>query len=375
MPTKFNGRARRQDAATRDRKSSGQGRSVPIAGVVVIVLLLIVLLFGRKLGLPSDLVTLLFDPRPAKVKDSDWKAVTPAIGMFAVEMPGEPVLDESFTDANGPRITTRTYSVQAGADQVYFVQYADFRELLHGGDSAAFLDESRESAVRTMQGKLVSEKPILLDRVPGREILIQGTGGTMRARMYLKDTYFYSLQIVSPRGRVTSADAERFFASFKFRSRYDPGAPGWREFSDPDGRFAVLMPGDPVESGESIRTRAGDVTLYQFTLRHGYGNEKYYVQYMDYPDLLMQGKTAEQLLKEAGTVDAYNMNGTVVREQALPLEHHAGREVHVETAETAMRIRLYLVDRRLYKAVAMWPKSRAFSADDERFLASFRLIP
>ena len=374
MTTKFNGRAGRQDAATRDRRSRVPQTPVPVAVVVVVVLLLAVLLFGRKLGLPSDLVSLLFDYRPAKVKGSDWKVVTPAIGMFAVEMPGEPTLDESFTDANGPRITTRTYSVQVAAE-VFLVQYADFRELLHGGDGAAFLDESRESAVRAMQGKLVSEKAVFLDSVPGREILVRGTGGTMRARMYLKDTYLYSFQIVSPRGRVTSANAERFFASFKFMSRYDAGAPGWKEFSDPAGRFAVLLPGDPVASEETIRTRAGDVTLYQFTLRHGSGNEKYYVQYMDYPDLLMQGKTAEQLLKDAGTVDAYNMNGTVVREQALPLEHHAGREVHVENDETAMRIRLYIFDRRLYKAVAMWPKSRAFSPDDERFLASFRLTP
>ena len=197
----------------------------------------------------------------------------------------------------------------------------------------------------------------------------------MRARMYLKDTHLYSLQIVSPRGRVTSADADRFFASFKFRSRIDAGAPGWKEFSDPAGRFAVLLPGDPVASEENIRTRAGDVTLYQFALRHDSGSEKYSLQYMDYPDLLMRGKTAEQLLKDAGTVDAYNMNGTVVREQALPPELHAGREVHVEYAETAMRIRLCLVNARLYKAVAMWPRKRAFSPDDGRFLASFRLIP
>lgn len=374
MSTKFNGRAGRQ-AATRDRRSRGQGPSVQIAVVVVMALLLTALLFGKKLGLRSDLVSILFDARPAKVKATDWKVVTPAIGMFAVEMPGEPVLDESFTDANGPRITTRTYSVQVGADQVFLVQYADFREILHGGDSTAFLEESRESAVRAMQGKLVSEKTVFLDRVPGREILVQGTGRAMRARMYLKDTYLYSLQIVSPKGRVTSADAERFFASFKFMSRYAAGAPGWTEFSDPAGRFAVLMPGDPVASEESFGTRAGDVTLHQFTLRHGSGNEKYYVQYMDYPDLLMQGKTAEQLLKDAGTVDAYNMRGTVVREQALPLGLHPGQEVHVENAETAMRIRLYLVNARLYKAVALWPKSRSFSPDDELFLASFRLIP
>jgi hypothetical protein len=96
---------------------------------------------------------------------------------------------------------------------------------------------------------------------------------------------------------------------------------------------------------------------------------------MDYPEMLMQGKSAEQILKDAGTVDAYNMNGTVVREQALSLDRHVGREVHVEYAETAMRIRLYLVNARLYKAVALRPKSRAFSPDDERFLALLPELP
>jgi len=47
----------------------------------------------------------------------------------------------------------------------------------------------------------------------------------------------------------------------------------------------------------------------------------------------------------------------------------------VENAELAMRIRLYLVDRRLYKVAAAWPKNRTFSVDDERFLNSFRLAP
>jgi hypothetical protein len=374
MPTKPNGRAGRRAAAPKVQQSSGQWGPGQIAAVVLVVLALIVLLFGRKLGLPSDLVSLLFE-RPAKVKESDWRTLSPAGGMFTVEMPGEPARDLSFTEADGPRITTMTWSVQVGADQVFLVQYADFREILKGGDSAAFLDASRESAVRAMQGKLVSEKPVVLGPVPGRDILVQGAGRAMRARMYLKDTHLYSQQIVAPRGRVTSAAAERFFASFKFRSRSDAAPPGWKEFSDRAGRFSVLLPGDPVTSEETIHTRAGNVNLYVFTLYHGSVNELYSVQYMDYPDQLMQGKTAEQLLKDAGTVDAFNMNGKVVREQALPLEQRPGREVHFETAAVAARIRLCLVERRLYKTVAMWPKSRAFSPDDERFLASFRLMP
>ena len=79
------------------------------------------------------------------------------------------------------------------------------------------------------------------------------------------------------------------------------------------------------------------------------------------------------MLKKASTVDAFNIEGKVVSEKPLPLGSHPGRELQVENAELAMRIRLYLVDRRLYKVVASWPKSRVFSVDDERFLNSFRL--
>jgi hypothetical protein len=134
------------------------------------------------------------------------------------------------------------------------------------------------------------------------------------------------------------------------------------------------MPGLPVSEEQRFNTKGGDVVLYLFNLDRGRLKGRFSVQYMDYSEqFLTEARSADAVLKKASTVDAFNIGGTVVNEQALPLGRHPGREQQVENAELAMRIRLYLVDRRLYKVVATWPKSRTFSVDDELFLNSFRL--
>ena len=372
MPT-VDRRPGRRPARAPQRESGTQIGPGQIILVVLFVLTIVVLLFGRKFGLPSDLLSLLSGARPATVKGSEWKTVAPAGGLFTVQMPGEPAMAESTTDVDGARITMRTYSAEAGAEQVFLVQYADVLPLLKKDGLEPFLDACRNSAVGAMQGKLVSEKPIAQDNVPGRELLIEGTGRAMRARMFVKDAVFHSQQVVAPRNRVASAAAERFFASLAFRGRIDPAAPGWKEFFDVGGRFAVLLPGEPAATEEIVQTRAGNVTLHQFSMQRGKENGQYFVQYLDFSDELLQGKTAEQVLKNAGSADAFNRDGKIMGEQALALGPYAGREVQVETGQSSIKIRLYLVDRRLYKMLVVLPKGRTFSPDDERFLASFRL--
>jgi hypothetical protein len=135
------------------------------------------------------------------------------------------------------------------------------------------------------------------------------------------------------------------------------------------------MPGLPVSEQQTFTTKGGKMVLYLFNLNRGRMNERFSVQYTDYPEqFLKEARSANTVLKKASTVDAFNIGGTVVSEKSFPLGRHPGRELQVENAEMAMRIRLYLVDQRLYKVVTTWPKSRTFSADDERFLASFRLL-
>jgi hypothetical protein len=254
--------------------------------------------------------------------------------------------------------------------------HEDFREILpEGSDTEAFITAMRDSMVSSSKGRLAGDNPIRLDRFAGREFLIEGGGLTTRTRVFLKDAWLYSVGLRSTKAFVLSADADRFFASFKFTAPVAaPLVPGWKEFAPVYGRFFVHMPGLPVGSQQTFKTKGGDMVLYLFNLERGRANERFSVQYADYPEqFLKEAGSADAVLKKASTVDAFNIEGRVVSEKALSLGSHPGRELQVENAELAMRIRLYLVDKRLYKIVASWPKSRAFSIDDERFLNSFSL--
>ena len=358
-------------------RTRGARGSVNIAVALFIALLMVVLLFGRKLGLPSDLVSLYYKLQGIQVKKGDWKPVTPTEGGFTVEMPGEPTVETKSDIIAGAQLPITAYTVHVPERYAFIATAADFRENIRGMDLNAVLDAARDSAVKDEKGRLVSDTPIGLDLVSGRECMIESGGTVLRARFYLKDSNLYSLRVRSTKDFVVSRDAERFFASFAFLGNAalnDPAAAGWMEFSPMNGRFSVQMPGIPASEEQNFNTKAGNMTLYVFNLNRGWTNEKFSVQYTDYPEqLLREAGAADTVLKKASTVDAFNIGGTLVSEKVLSLGRYPGRELQVENAEMAMRIRLYLIDQRLYKLIATWPKSRSFSADDERFLTSFRL--
>jgi hypothetical protein len=352
------------------------------AGIVaslLIVLILVMLLLGTKLGLPSDLISLFHKLRSIQVKPGDWKLFTSAEGGYTVEMPGEPSREVRSEGSDGSRISLQTATVRVPEKYTFAVTTTDYHEILpEGSDAESFLTAMRDSTVTSSKGRLVSDKPIRLDRFLGREFLIEDGGNVIRIRLFLKDAFLYSLGIHSTKAFVLSGDADRFLASFQFignAASVTPAPPGWKVFAPNDGRFSVLMPGLPVSEQQTFTTKGGNMVLYLFNLDRGRMNERFSVQYTDYPEqFLKEARSANTVLKKASTVDAFNIGGKVVSEKSFPLGSHPGRELRVENAELAMRIRLYLVDQRLYKVVATWPKSRTFSADDERFLASFRLM-
>ena len=339
--------------------------------MVVIALLSFVLLFGRKLGLPVDLMSLM-TRRQIFIPAADWREVVSSEGGFSVLMPANPVVS-GYSDAghNGKSYTVadkdRRYSFSALS--------SDGWTDMPTADIGPSLNALAAEAVQRGQGTVLSEQSLTLDAVPGKECVFEKDGVVYRSQWYAKGAVRYQLSISSNKEFVASRNAERFFGSFKIvRATAGRAAdiPGWTEVSDAAGRFSVLMPGAPSRETERINDPWGEMRLFHFTLRNG-PIEKLAVEYLDLPEPYIAGKTADAILKSAGTVDAFNIGGKVTSERSLPLEHFPGRELQVENAAVAMRIRLYLVDRRLYKVLAARPKSRAFSADDERFLSSFRL--
>lgn len=359
---------RRRPGPPQKHHSSSAAATVVIS--VLIFMLALVLLFGTKFGLPIDLMSVLFHKR-IEVKASAWQELTsPASeGGFSVQLPGEPVVT---TRAEGEG---KTYEVTLKGKYHVSAGYAAFPTALQEADIRDFMNAYIDKALSGFGGKRVSDKPLLLGAVPGREIVIETDGEVLRSQHYVTAWRRYHLMVISTKEFVVSPDAERFFGSFTFLGG-SAGAvipPGWTEYSDIAGRFAVAMPGLPSAEQQNASSKAGDMTLFLFTLQRSGPNDRVAVQYLDYPEAAFAGKTPDMVLDNASTVDAYNVGGTVVDQKPLSLGAYPGREVRVENVEAQMRIRLYLVDRRLYKVIAMWPKSRGFSVDDERFLGSFRL--
>jgi hypothetical protein len=294
-----------------------------------------------------------------QIKPGDWRPVVSKDAGFAVDMPGEPAIEEKVETVAGAQLSMLSYSINVPQRYLFLVTFADLREHFGGVSPQVLLEGARDSVVTLEQGGLVSDGPISLGGIPGREFTIAGTEGMMRCRYYLKDPYLYSFRLRTTKEFAVSRDADRFFASIKLTGPAVSGpplAPGWTEFTSVDGRFIVNMPGLPSRRQQNFSTKSGEMVLHIFSLDLGRLNEQFSVQYTDYPEqFLKEAQSADAVLKKASTVDAFNIGGSVVSEKALSLGRYSGREIQAENAELAMRIRLYLVDRRLYKVVATWP--------------------
>ena len=70
-----------------------------------------------------------------------------------------------------------------------------------------------------------------------------------------------------------------------------------------------------------------------------------------------------------------NMEGKLVSEKNVKLGKHPGREIRINVAEgkRLFRVRVYLVEQRLYQVVVFGTPETATSKDADKFLDSFKL--
>jgi hypothetical protein len=153
-----------------------------------------------------------------------------------------------------------------------------------------------------------------------------------------------------------------------------PGATiEWKEFSSPEGTFSILMPGQPAQSNQTVKTAAGDMELHQYMVELRSG--AYGVIYSDLPPLFLQQPDAARRLLDGGRDGAVSqVKGKLVSEDIIHIGLNPGRELHVEFAKGTIRTRMYLINARLYQVVAVIPSGheQKASEDTTKFLDSFR---
>lgn len=101
----------------------------------------------------------------------------------------------------------------------YTVAVSEFSQGYIAQPVKAIFDIARDGSLTVTGGKLVSEKEILLEKVPGREFIIKvEDAGFAKARVFVHNKLQYSVMIVTPNEKaLDDENARKFYASFKLK--------------------------------------------------------------------------------------------------------------------------------------------------------------
>jgi hypothetical protein len=148
----------------------------------------------------------------------------------------------------------------------------------------------------------------------------------------------------------------------------------WQEFNARAGGFSVLLPGKPKEEQQAVRTPSGTFEVNLVSVALPTGDATFAVGYAAFPEQTVPPGNEERRLDGARDGAVANVKGKQKAEKHLTLDHHPGREVHIEVdGKTIVLTRFYAVKHMLYQLVAAGTRERVYSKDTERFMASFKL--
>jgi len=124
----------------------------------------------------------------------------------------------------------------------------------------------------------------------------------------------------------------------------------WKRFSHEDGRFKVLLPGEPNETASVIENWFGRferIDRHDITLQIGLA--KYVVSYADLPSNLIAPKEAKQFLNSVRDTEVTRLKGKLSSERETSIAGHPCRELSVVSENESFRMKFCLVERRLYQ--------------------------
>jgi hypothetical protein len=149
-------------------------------------------------------------------------------------------------------------------------------------------------------------------------------------------------------------------------------SPGWKEFASKEGQFKVLMPGTPKQKKLDTESDFGKGVLYMNVVESG--KTMYAANYCDFPPEIKKA-ALKQVYDSSRDGAVANMDGKLVSEKEVKLGENAGREIRIDVAEgkRLFRVRVYLIDQRLYQVVVFGTPEATTSKEADKFLDSFKL--
>jgi hypothetical protein len=149
----------------------------------------------------------------------------------------------------------------------------------------------------------------------------------------------------------------------------------WKKFTSREGAFSVLMPGTPVAKREAVPTPIGQVVTHFFSLEVQQGTNLT-VSFAEVPQGLLGLEGVDDLLLTmARDAAVKQVDGKLLKDEPVKLNQRIpGREFQIDVGlGSILRMRVFLVQNRVYQIVAAGPKDYATGKDADKFLDSFML--
>lgn len=146
----------------------------------------------------------------------------------------------------------------------------------------------------------------------------------------------------------------------------------WREFTSPEGRFAVMLPGRPARDAREVTLAGTKAPMHMTSVQ--VSGMAFGVGYADLPP----GADGERVIAEGRDALVRNIGGRVTAERPVALDGARGIEFQAEGSAqgAAMRIsaRLAVAGERFYQVVLVGRAERVAEVDPTLFPGSFRAL-
>jgi hypothetical protein len=160
------------------------------------------------------LALVLVAPVGAQPKPDEYESKD---GRYTIQFPGKPKesTQTAKTQAGALTVHTTTFATREGS--VYLVSYTDFPAAMTRPENRDALFRGVREGLTGKDGKLVTEKDVMVAGAKGREVLVDKSKQQTRFRVTVKDSRLYQIAAVGTGPFVTGAEVTAFFDSFEFK--------------------------------------------------------------------------------------------------------------------------------------------------------------
>ena len=350
-------------------------------------------------------------PTPTLTPTPDWTVFCAPDGGFSVLMPGIPDVTEGrFDVGNGP---TDRYTYGLNFNSIaYNVAYLPRPPAVFEQNGVTgTLKDLTEGFAGRQKYKILSAQDVPLGQSPGHEVVYLAAASVTdttklvtRFRLYAVGDRLYLLKAAAPTSKSLSPDIKQFINSFQLLDSAGcqqaielPALPAlaatptlaatfaagteWKTFTSQIGGFSLMMPGQPVLTQQPMDTPSGQLTSQFFQSQTDDGRIFSMAGYTDYPSDLVKQANADRVLSSSRDGLVQMVNGKLLSEKKIILEHYPGRDLVVEVAAgqqipgaVIARVRTFFVQNRQYIVVVLTSKTDYPSAKVEEVLDSFQLL-